>query len=278
MVVNINGHSGFKLELLRINDKNVIRKTSPSKILSDRLKRQSLKQKSFINYNNFTSPEIINEGTLNDLYFFDSQFIYGYDFSQFFQIYDINSLKNVIFSFIDFIENNIKNSTYNNIIDVFIEKYESTKKNIDTNINFEFKHIDNFIYSYKEMNIPVGYCHGDLTFSNVILSRHSNKIYLLDFLDTFIDSPMHDIVKLRQDTQFYWSTNMIKNLSNVDINKIKLCLSWFDTYIVNSFSKYNFYTEYYKPFQMLNLLRVLQYADENISKKIIKSIETLYET
>ena len=50
----------------------------------------------------------------------------------------------------------------------------------------------------SDMLIPVGTCHGDLTFSNILFN--GNNYYLIDFLDSFIESPLLDIVKLRQDT------------------------------------------------------------------------------
>lgn len=277
MILNVKGHSGFIIDILKSNDSFIVRKSSPTSNLNQRLKDQCTKQKEFKSYKNFTSPQIINEGVIDNLYYFDSLFIYGYDVSQFLQIYDVVNLEKLLYSLIDFIKNNIDNSTNKNVIEEFIKKYELTKTNIKLKHNFNFEKIDDLFYSYKEINIPIGYCHGDLTLSNLILSRHGECIYLIDFLDTFINSPLNDIVKLRQDTQFHWSINMIKN-KNVDLNKIRMILSWFDTYITKFFSNYNFYKQYYKPFQILNLLRVLQYSDKDIARELEKAISVLYES
>jgi hypothetical protein len=51
---------------------------------------------------------------------------------------------------------------------------------------------------------PAGDCHGDLTLSNVILS-HSKGLLLIDFLDSFLESPLQDAAKIRQDLVYGWS-------------------------------------------------------------------------
>jgi len=56
----------------------------------------------------------------------------------------------------------------------------------------------------EQIRVPVGECHGDLTLSNVILS-HSKGLLLIDFLTTFLDSPLQDLAKLRQELIYGWS-------------------------------------------------------------------------
>jgi hypothetical protein len=55
-----------------------------------------------------------------------------------------------------------------------------------------------------EMAFPMGPCHGDLTLSNVILDPVSG-ITLIDFLYTFLESPLQDVAKLKQDFIYGWS-------------------------------------------------------------------------
>lgn len=63
----------------------------------------------------------------------------------------------------------------------------------------------NFIGSLPdEMPFPIGRCHGDLTLSNVILDPVSG-ITLIDFLDTFLETPLQDVAKLKQDYVYGWS-------------------------------------------------------------------------
>jgi hypothetical protein len=57
---------------------------------------------------------------------------------------------------------------------------------------------------FRTITIPYGYCHGDLTLSNLILTQ-DKIVYLFDFLPTFINTPLQDIAKLDQDLIHGWS-------------------------------------------------------------------------
>jgi hypothetical protein len=52
--------------------------------------------------------------------------------------------------------------------------------------------------------VPLGPCHGDLTLSNVIWSP-SLGLVLIDFLATYLESPLQDLAKISQDLEFGWS-------------------------------------------------------------------------
>jgi len=90
-----------------------------------------------------------------------------------------------------------------------------------------------------------------------------NTYYLIDFLDSFINTPLMDIVKLRQDTKYNWSYLLINDKK--DFNISKKMLFDLDKNIVNHYNKYKFFTESYKLLQQMNFLRILQYAkNDNI--------------
>jgi len=52
--------------------------------------------------------------------------------------------------------------------------------------------------------VPLGPCHGDLTLSNVIWSP-SLGLVLIDFLSTYLESPLQDLAKISQELEFGWS-------------------------------------------------------------------------
>ena len=60
-------------------------------------------------------------------------------------------------------------------------------------------------------DIKGGYCHGDLTLENIIVghketySTAARVLYLIDFLDSFIDTPYIDIATVLQDSLCHWS-------------------------------------------------------------------------
>ena len=110
-----------------------------------------------------------------------------------------------------------------------------------------------------DMLIPVGTCHGDLTFSNILFN--GNNYYLIDFLDSFIESPLLDIVKLRQDTAWLWSQLMY--VHPCDTIRLRIAFGKIDAELDNYFaSRYEWYGRYYRPLQLMNFLRILQYAHE----------------
>ena len=43
-----------------------------------------------------------------------------------------------------------------------------------------------------KIELPEGFCHGDLTLSNLLFNN--DDIVIIDFLDTFLDSTIQDIV------------------------------------------------------------------------------------
>lgn len=56
----------------------------------------------------------------------------------------------------------------------------------------------------EKILIPMGNCHGDLTLSNVIVNA-ANGVTLIDFLDTFLETPLQDLAKVNQDYLYGWS-------------------------------------------------------------------------
>jgi aminoglycoside/choline kinase family phosphotransferase len=125
---------------------------------------------------------------------------------------------------IEYFNFNIKSSTPQKIdVSIIASKIEELKLKVTDNINATEKEYFFNILEYLKTNIPdmplpVGTCHGDFTFSNILFG--DNKIYLLDFLDSFIESPLIDIVKIRQDTCFKWSVMLEKEMPLHKKNKI----------------------------------------------------------
>ena len=122
------------------------------------------------------------------------------------------------------------------------------------------------------LRIPVGVCHGDLTFSNVLFC--GQQYCLIDFLDSFIETPLQDIVKLRQDSQYLWSCLMYQQ--PYDALRLKLISEYVDERLDKHFSQYDWYKEHYEMLQLMNMLRILPYAKEEkvvaYLKRVIKTL------
>lgn len=121
----------------------------------------------------------------------------------------------------------------------------------------------------QEMLLPIGVCHGDLTFSNILFN--GNNYYLIDFLDSFIETPLQDIVKIRQDTAYRWSQLMYTK--RYDAVRLGIICDKIDHEIDLYFSnKYQWYTDHYRTVQLMNILRILPYAHEEKVVCYLKNI------
>jgi hypothetical protein len=84
-----------------------------------------------------------------------------------------------------------------------------------------------------------------------------DKLYLIDFLDNFLETPLQDMVKLRQDTRYLWSLNMYPG--SFDAGHMRIVLSYFDRKLSAAFGRHAFYRKFYGVFQVLNFVRILPY-------------------
>jgi aminoglycoside phosphotransferase (APT) family kinase protein len=64
--------------------------------------------------------------------------------------------------------------------------------------------LDALFANESSVLMPIGSCHGDLTLSNIIFSP-TNVVFLVDFLPTFLESPLQDAAKIKQDIIYGWS-------------------------------------------------------------------------
>ena len=113
--------------------------------------------------------------------------------------------------------------------------------------------------------MPLGPCHGDLTFSNIIVSP-TGSLNLIDFLPSFIESPIWDIVKIYQDLKYGWSYRYLKGPRNASA---KL---FFQSCIPNQLSIYNkVWRHEILLLNALNLSRLIPYIKDVNTKKWVLS-------
>jgi len=244
----VRGHSKYNIKL----ENNLVKKFYHQK--DDRLVLSAKKQNKFKS-SFFKKPKVkkINEDS------FLMEYIKGDSFSQFFTRATKRDLDGLISKIKGYL-NEIIVSEMELPIDVIINKLN--------NINYDSTYIIDKIKNKKTIKIKVGKCHGDLTFSNMIFAE---DVYLIDFLDSYLESPTIDIVKLRQDTHLYWSLNMVDDI--VDLTKIKLGLNYIDKFLVEQFD-----IEDYTILQIVNLIRIKPYVkDEKINKWINDNLNKLCE-
>jgi hypothetical protein len=120
----------------------------------------------------------------------------------------------------------------------------------------------------------VGLCHGDLTLSNILFKGRT--LYLLDFLDCYVESPLQDIAKIRQDTNFLWSLQLYQAEFNQP--RVQIALQYLDQKIDASFQPYEWYRSHYELFQFINLMRVLPYCSESKTAALVtRALDSMLE-
>jgi hypothetical protein len=263
-----NGLSGCKLEII---GGGVLRKYSPSIDYNQRLIKQVDKQILFSKFilKNIDTPKVL--GTIsNQLYSFDMEYIPGLSSHEYFSSVNICGVEFVIqtlFDYFDYFSNNIRDLNINNKV---IEKIDSlqNKTKYPDYLKYLRTYIDN-----NQIIVPKTFCHGDLTFNNIIF--HKNRLFFIDFLDSYVDSFFCDIVKLKQDLYYLWSLKV----QDEETLRIVQIYSYIWEKINQRYKKY-IDTKGFEILDVMNSLRIEPYlTNENqrdILDTIIKSTQ-LYE-
>jgi len=274
--MKIRGHSGCEI---KIQDGFIVKSTSDKTYFS-RLLKQIEKQKSFCTDDTLQAiktPEIYEVIEATDSLSFKMELKLCQSHIEFFQSSNKEDIDFLFRCLCRLIYINITKSQLEEVDSrVFLKKYTDTRNAILANSILDrydfldqFLKIENIFAKFpKVLKLPTGFCHGDLTFSNILIDGRKKEIILIDFLDSFIESPIQDMVKIRQDTFFKWSYHFYDE--SFDKKKIDIVMEHLDKNFHSFFNQFEFYRDYYFFFQILNILRVLRYAKE---EKIILSIK-----
>ena len=252
------GLSGCKLELI---GSNTLRKHSSSPSYNKRLDLQVKKQELFSNqvFRNVETPKVLSKG---DSYF-DMEYVTGRSFDEYFSVCSVSDIDFVFDSLCGYFDGLISNAQY--------YQPEVSKKRLLDKINSLETHTNHLtdLYHIRQMvssitmRIPQTFCHGDLTFTNIIFNK--NRLYYIDFLDCFIDSFLCDLIKLKQDLYYHWSLDVqgIKNL------RIRQIYSFLWRKLEKRYSKYVETIEF-DVLDVLNTLRIEPYLTNEDQRLIIK--------
>lgn len=268
----MEGRSGCKLDVEKEYGHVIIKKYSSSIQYNKRLLKQANKQQIF--YNNLPENRVFSTARViemysseNELSWFSMPYLFAEKYSNYLEQASIIDLKKVLNSIIGYFNFNLKKSVPEKIADCIItSKIEELKWKVAENRYYTNK--DNFFYALEylktnipDMPLPVGACHGDFTFSNILFG--DNKIYLLDFLDSFIESPLIDIVKIRQDTCFKWSIMLEKEMPLHKKNKLIQTFNYLDREIAFFCNNTLGLSQWYNYLQVFNLLRIVPYLNNS---------------
>lgn len=270
MEIKVKGHSGCRIDIIKENNNIYLEKSSFDSKYVKRLYNQAIKQKeaSKKEYQYIRVPEIFKIEKDDKKMIMKMEYVYSKNFIDHFENAGFEQINYFIKAFDLFIKREVENSKItclspNIILDKWADIQEKILGNKFLSEDNEIRNLINkanivINQNHTNIHIPVGICHGDLTFSNILFN--GNNYYLIDFLDSFIESPIMDMVKLRQDTAYLWSPLMYSD--NYDKTRLKIICNKIDLELDCCFKKYEWYCKYYHIFQLLNFLRILQYAHE----------------
>jgi len=265
--IEIEGHSGCSITVVEQGRELLVKKSTSKPGYVNRLKMQAEKQKLFFasGFKKVLTPEIFSIEEHSGICSVTMKYIHAHNFVEFFDHAGFEKIEQFSHQIIQFLEWEISTSRMQKVsFNVLEDKFADVKKNIqisfknDPNIKSLVSKSEKVFTQTKDIFIPVGQCHGDLTLSNVLFNH--DRLFLIDFLDSFIESPIIDVVKLRQDTSFAWSYLLYG--STYDQVRHQITLDWIDQVLETHFSKYEWYNQYYCTFQLMNFLRILQYANK----------------
>lgn len=279
MNIDIKGHSGCNIDIIEEGDNLLVKKSTLDKKYLKRLELQGNKQMNDkCLTDSIYNPSISKIEANEDECYILMDYIYANNFIDYFEKASPQDIDHFIDNFIKYIHNEIDKCEIKKVSkNVFIDKFNSVVKNCEKNdllkgnmrVKSILKDCENvFTNMSEEFEIPVGICHGDLTFSNILFS--SNKFYFIDYLDSFIETPIQDIVKLRQDTKYFWSTMMYKK--KYDVVRLNIIFNYIDDKISEHFGNFEYYYRNYDRLQLMNILRILPYVKEEKVRDFVLNI------
>jgi serine/threonine protein kinase len=271
-LIKLQGKSGCKIEVINNTDRLYLKKTSANISYNLRLEAQAKKQLTFSTVGSFLTPalyDVVSGGSLA-LSYINMEYVWAEKFSEFFQTCNLAEVDSLIDRFILYFDSIISRSTVDlDPTTLLLTKLETLLTTSVLN-PLTVSSIKTFVSRLPVVKIPSGVCHGDLTLSNVLLTK--DKVYLIDFLDSYIEAPIIDMVKLRQDSKFYWSVLIDNDLTNNKITRTLQILKYFDSRLEAYYLTYNWYTAWYKYFELINLLRVLPYLTAQVEQDFIVNL------
>ena len=250
------GLSGCSLEL--INDR-VLRKYSPTTDYNSRLLSQADKQVVFGNriYKNIDARKVYDI----QKNYFDMEYVAGKSFDEFFSIASVNDIEFVISPLFDYFATLISTARNVDARKQILDKLDSLKEKSSYPKYIEFlrKYVED-----NRMIVPHTFCHGDLTFANIIF--HKNRLFFIDFLDCYVDTFLSDLVKLKQDLHHLWA---VRN-QDVYTNRIHQIYEYMWDKLEVRYADYM--TKSFHILDVINALRIEPYLTSDSQRVILESI------
>lgn len=218
-ITELGGHSGCRILLCETDAVVFVRKIAGNIEYNARLMQQEKKQEYWGN-DVIHAPEVYNIGYTDDgLFFFDMEYIHGITLAEYMKTVEVSGIRNLV------------DSLSTNVISMFYTEGPSDEEVFCTKINELAKKLSNqdkyilnqgikLLREHSWKYFARTPCHGDLTLENIIVK--DDRIYLIDFLDSFYDSWLLDIGCLLQDVQTLWAYREMERIDNNTIIRLTI--------------------------------------------------------
>lgn len=239
----LKGHSGCHVFLCEHGNTRFVKKISGATGYFQRLEQQMIKQREF-EHAWIRKPSVYEFGTENDCFYFTMEYIKGVQLSTFISRNTVRDLDPIIEQILTFVRSNVRDVTTD-----FSAPLREKLWSISSTSDLQIDRYVQYCLAFDWSSIPTGYCHGDLTFENILV--HQSRLYFIDFLDSFIETPYLDLSKLLLDILVLWSWRFERRrpfIKNAHI--YEMVLSQLDSREV----------EIVRRLLVLNLLQILPYA------------------
>lgn len=265
--INMSSHSGAVIEVVKEEQGTFVYKSINDDV--PRTVRSLEKQKNFaaidtIEYKIQATP--INYWQEPDRLIAKMPYIEGISGAQISSHGNKALAKNIRLSLNNFFIDAIANSKEVQISNrIFLDKIDEIRSRphpleISESLTAAINWIESNIQ--ETLNIPVGRCHGDLTLSNMIITQ-SHELYLLDFLDSYIETPLQDAAKIFQDMIYGWSFR--NETSALRLRSQLFCESAFPDYL-NILER--IYQREMPIFKLMTVLRIAPYISDSDQKTV----------
>lgn len=213
---NLGGHSGCQIFMIEEDDGNVlVRKISKDQEYNDRLRIQSEKQAAFASAN-IKAPQVYAQGyTEEGLFYFDMEYIQGITLAEYIKTMEIGKIRGLVDSLVSSLvpqERRLMSQEEETAVStIFSKKITSLKNTLTDHHNPVIDQALEMLMAHDWRSLVPVSCHGDMTLENIIVKN--DRLYFIDFLDSFYDSWFLDIGTLLQDIQVMWSYRFQKDVS-----------------------------------------------------------------
>ena len=281
--IYLQGHSGCEVALIGKDGLIVVEKSALDPKYNSRLQKQIQKQMRFAASNRLPFvkiPKILEQGQRQELAMVRMEYVYYLNSIDYFETASITDIDEIVAKILAYIDSEIGESEVAELPTVhFADKLREIESNVKANGHIgiyqqPIKTLESILRNSDRIRLPLGSCHGDLTFSNILIASDSKAIALIDFLDSFIESPIIDIAKIRQDSRFCWSLMMAAHPN--DATRFRLVMRYIDEKINRHYSDYDWYVGNIDLILLLNMLRIAPYAKrDDVHEFLIDAINAL---